>query len=78
MDYLWSEGGKMFLMAMLMLLASVGIGYLASKVGAGIGQGLRSSIFQKVVSFSNSEMGAIFSQLAGRYNSKSPGVKYLL
>ena len=56
MDYLWSEGGKMFLMAMLMLLASVGIGYLASKVGAGIGQGLRSSIFQKVVSFSNSEM----------------------
>lgn len=56
MDYLWSEGGKMFLMAMLMLLASVGIAYLASKVGAGIGQGLRSSIFQKVVSFSNSEM----------------------
>lgn len=56
MDYLCSEGGKMFLMAMLMLLASVGIGYLASKVGAGIGQGLRSSIFQKVVSFSNSEM----------------------
>ena len=56
MDYLWSEGGKMFLMAMLMLLASVGIGYLASKVGAGIGQELRSSIFQKVVSFSNSEM----------------------
>lgn len=55
-DYLWSEGGKMFLMALLMLAASVGVGYLASKVGAGVGRNLRQSIFGKVMSFSNSEM----------------------
>lgn len=56
MKYLWKSGGKMFLMALLMLAASVGIGYLASKVGAGVGRNLRSSVFQRVVCFSNSEM----------------------
>lgn len=56
MKYLWKSGGKMFLMALLMLAASVGVGYLASKVGAGVGQNLRSSVFQRVVRFSNSEM----------------------
>ena len=56
MDYLWSAGGKMFLMALLMLAASTGVGYLASKVGAGIGRNLRGSVFQKVVGFSNTEM----------------------
>lgn len=54
--YLVRAGIKMFAMALLMLAASVGIGYLASKVGAGIGRSLRQSVFQKVVSFSNSEM----------------------
>lgn len=56
MKYLWKSGGKMFLMALLMLAASVGVGYLASKVGAGVGRNLRSSVFQRVVCFSNSEM----------------------
>lgn len=56
MRYLWKSGGKMFLMALLMLAASVGVGYLASKVGAGIGKNLRGSVFQRVVQFSNSEM----------------------
>ncbi len=55
-QYLFHAGTKMFAMALLMLAASVGIGYLASKVGAGIGRSLRQSVFQKVVSFSNSEM----------------------
>lgn len=55
-QYLFHAGIKMFAMALLMLAASVGIGYLASKVGAGIGRSLRQSVFQKVVSFSNSEM----------------------
>lgn len=54
--YLVRAGIKMIAMALLMLAASVGIGYLASKVGAGIGRSLRQSVFQKVVSFSNSEM----------------------
>ena len=54
--YLWKSGGKMFLMALLMLAASVGVGFLASRVGAGIGKNLRGAVFQRVVQFSNSEM----------------------
>ena len=47
--YLWSAGGNMLWMAFLMLAASVGIGYLSAKIGAGVGQDLRNSMFQKVV-----------------------------
>lgn len=54
--YLWNAGAKMFAMALLMLAAAAGVGYLASKVGAGVGRDLRASVFQKVVGFSNSEM----------------------
>ncbi len=56
MRYLWKSGGNMFLMALLMLAASVGVGFLASRVGAGIGRNLRGSVFQRVVGFSNAEM----------------------
>jgi len=56
MSYLWTEGRKLFLMALLMLLASVLVSYFAAKVGAGIGRNLRASVFKNVVSFSNSEM----------------------
>ena len=56
MQYLWKQGAKMFFMALLMLAAAVGTGFLASKVGAGIGRNLRENIFSRVVSFSNAEM----------------------
>lgn len=56
MRYLWKMGANMLLMALLMLVASTGVGYLASKVGAGIGCSLRASVFQNVIRFSNSEM----------------------
>ena len=55
-SYLWKMGGKMFLLAILMLAAAVMTGYLASKVGAGVGRDLREKIFERVVSFSNAEM----------------------
>ncbi len=54
--YLWRAGGNMLWMAFLMLAASVGIGYLSAKIGAGVGQDLRNSMFQKVVGFSGSEL----------------------
>lgn len=54
--YLWAEGAKMFGMALLMLAASVLVGYLAAKVGAGVGRDLRGNVFKKVVGFSNTEM----------------------
>ena len=44
------------MMAVLMLAAAVAISYVASKVGAGIGRGLREQVFHKVMSFSNAEM----------------------
>lgn len=55
-SYLWRMGGKMFLLAVLMLAAAVMTGYLASRVGAGVGRDLREKIFARVVSFSNAEM----------------------
>lgn len=55
-SYLWSIGLRMFLLAFLMLTASVAVGFLASRVGAGVGRDLRGQIFKKVVGFSNAEM----------------------
>lgn len=54
--YLWKIGGRMLLLSVLMLTASVLVGFLASRVGAGVGRDLRGQIFKKVVSFSNAEM----------------------
>lgn len=56
MSYLWREGAKMAGMALLMLASSIGVGFLAAKVGAGVGEDLRSGIFRRVVGFSNAEM----------------------
>jgi len=54
--YLWMQGFKMLGMALLMLAASIGAGFLASKTGAGVGRDLRKKIFTKVIKYSNTEM----------------------
>ncbi len=54
--YLLKTGGKMLLMTVLMMTASIAVGYLAAKVSAGIGRRLRDRVFRKVVSFSHAEM----------------------
>ena len=54
-DYLWMSGLKMLAIALLMGIVSVLIGFVASRVGAGIGMTLRNNIFKKVVGFSNAE-----------------------
>ncbi len=56
MDYLWSTGGRMLLMAAIMVLAAIGVSYFASKVGAGVGRNLRQRVFHKVMSFGSGEM----------------------
>ena len=56
MSYLWSEGLKMFLMAVVMLIAAVAIAFIAARVGAGIGRSLRSRVFGNVMRFSNAEI----------------------
>lgn len=55
-SYLWREGTKMLGVSLIMGLATVLVGFLGSKIGAGIGRDLRGKIFKKVVGFSNTEM----------------------
>lgn len=54
--YLLTTGGKMLLMTILMMTASIAVGFLAARVSAGIGMRLRNRVFRKVVSFSHAEM----------------------
>ncbi len=56
MKYMWNTGAKMLAVALLMALATVIVGYFASRVGAGIGRDLREKTFENVVRYSNSEM----------------------
>ena len=55
-DYLWKEGGRMLGIAFMILVAAIGVGFLASKAGASIGRDLRGKIYKKVMGFSNAEM----------------------
>ena len=55
-DYLWSTGGKMLGMALIMAIAAILIGFLASRTAAGVGRDLRSKVFRKVIGFSNAEL----------------------
>lgn len=54
--YLWMEGAKMIGLALIMGVTTVLVGFFASRIGAGVGRDLRSSLFKKVVGFSNAEM----------------------
>lgn len=54
--YLLSTGGKMLLMTILMMAASIAVGFLAARVSAGIGLRLRNRVFKRVVSFSHAEL----------------------
>lgn len=53
--YILSTGAKMLLLAALGMLASILVGFLSARVGAGVGQTLRGKVFKKVVGFSNGE-----------------------
>lgn len=55
-SYILKTGRKMLLLAGVGMTASILAGFAASRVAAGVGQRLRSSVFQKVVSFSGAEM----------------------
>ena len=53
---LWRAGLKMVGMALLMGVATVLVGFLGARIGAGIGRDLRGKVFEKVVGFSNAQM----------------------
>lgn len=55
-NYILVSGAKMLGIALLGAIASIIVGFIASKVAAKTSMELRSSIFKKVMSFSNSEM----------------------
>ena len=55
-DYLWSTGAKMLGLTVLMMTVAIAAGLLASRTAARVGRDLRSSVFNKVRSFSNVEM----------------------
>lgn len=55
-SYLWIAGLKMLGMAGLIMLCTIAVGFLAARIGAGIGLDLRVGVFKKVISFSNQEM----------------------
>lgn len=54
--YMMAKGGMMLLFAIVAMISTIVVGYLASKVAAGVGRDLRNKVFTKVVSFSNTEM----------------------
>ena len=53
--YLLKTGGQMAALALLGMVASITVAFLASRVGASAGRDLRSGVFHKVVGFSNNE-----------------------
>lgn len=53
--YLLKTGGQMAVLALLGMVASIMVAFLASRVGASAGRDLRSGVFHKVVGFSNNE-----------------------
>lgn len=52
-DYMWRTGAKMLTMAFIMAVLAIIVGFMASKVGAGVGRDLRGKVFKKVMGFSN-------------------------
>lgn len=54
-SYMLRVGVKMTGLALLSMMASIIVGFLASRVGATAGRDLRGKVFRKVVGFSNNE-----------------------
>ncbi len=54
--YLFQVGGKMLLMCLGMAVLSVIVGYLASRISAGLGRDLRRGLFQQVMRYTSTEI----------------------
>lgn len=53
--YIFTAGFKMLGLALLAMISTILVGFLASRIAAGLGRDLRSKVFKKVVSFTNTE-----------------------
>ena len=54
--YIFVEGAKMLLLALVSMSAAIAVGFVASRVAAGFGRDLRGGVLRKVLTFSNAEM----------------------
>ena len=54
--YIFTEGAKMLLLALVSMAAAVAVGFIASRIAAGYGRDLRGGVVRKVLTFSNAEM----------------------
>ncbi|MGG2093433.1 ABC transporter ATP-binding protein [Bacillus sp. S13(2024)] len=54
-NYILTSGGKMLLLSLVSMAATVIVSLLAAKVAAGLGRDLRKKVFRKVTNFSNAE-----------------------
>jgi len=55
-NYILYTGSLMLALALLGMLASIVVTFIAARIAARMGRDLRSNVFQKVLSFSNKEM----------------------
>lgn len=58
MSYLFSIGAKMLGVAAVMMLASIAVGFLASRTAARVARELRERLFARVLAFSDAEVQA--------------------
>ena len=54
-NYIFKSGATMLGIALISLVATIVVGFIGSRIGAGVGRSLRKDVFRKVVSFSNIE-----------------------
>jgi ATP-binding cassette subfamily B protein len=54
-DYILGIGAVMIFITVLGAIASISVGFLASRIAAGVGRNLRKTIFTKIEGFSNQE-----------------------
>lgn len=54
--YLWSVGGRMLALTLLLVLVAITISFISSRLSASIGRELRERVFRSVMSFSSAEM----------------------
>ena len=55
-NFILYSGALMVLIALISMVATVVVAFIASRVAANLGRNLRSKVFKKVVSFSNTEL----------------------
>ena len=56
MGYLLRTGGRMLALTLLMVAVAIAVGFIASRVSAGIGRDLRRDVFRTVAGYSNAEI----------------------